>query len=184
MTIERRSFLAAAMAAFPSGLAGQSAKAAASAKGIRVGSGEGRLGEHHAVGLSTTAFKVLTSDSGGGLFVMEHEMRGKGGPPRHLHHNEDEWFYVLEGDYVAEIGNEHFRLKAGDSIFGPRGVPHVWAHVGDSVGRLLVSFAPANKMEAYFRDTENRSRDGEYLADAAVYQTYGLELLGPPLTVG
>ena len=52
--------------------------------------GEDRLGERHTIGLSTTAFKVLTNDTGGGLFVMEHESRNKGGPPRHLHHNEDE----------------------------------------------------------------------------------------------
>ena len=36
---------------------------------------------------------------------MEQTSSKKGGPPRHLHHNEDEWFYVIEGEYITEIGS-------------------------------------------------------------------------------
>jgi hypothetical protein len=67
---------------------------------------------------------------------------------------------------------------------GSRGVPHAWAFVGDTPGRLLITFAPANKMEAFFRDNAKRNEHGEYLNDAEVYRAYGLELLGPPLSVG
>lgn len=126
---------------------------------------------------------MLTKDSRGDLFVMEHTSPQKGGPPRHLHHNEDERFYVIEGDYIAEIGSDRFRLKPGDSVLAPRGVPHAWAFVGDTPGRLLIAFAPANKMEAFFRDNAKRRKDGEYLNDAEVYRAYGLELLGPPMSV-
>src|SRR5215469_15574244 len=114
MTIERRSLLSAAIAASPLALIGQS-NAPASAKAVRLSRGEDRLGEHHAIGVSTTDFKVLTKDSRGGLFVMEHTSPKKGGPPRHLHHNEDELFYVIEGSYIAEIGSDRFRLNPGDS---------------------------------------------------------------------
>ena len=103
MTIERRSFLAAAIAASPAALVAQSTEAKASPKALRVARGEDRLGERHNIGLSTTVFKVLTKDSVGALFVMEHQSNEKGGPPRRLHHNEDEWFYVVEGEYIAEI---------------------------------------------------------------------------------
>jgi hypothetical protein len=48
---------------------------------------------------------------------------------------------------------------------------------------LLIAFAPANKMEAFFRDNAKRNKDGIYLNDAQVYRAYGLELLGPPLTL-
>ena len=58
------------------------------------------------IGVSSTDFKVATGDARGGLFAMEHTNRKKGGVPRHLHHNEDEWFYVIEGDYIAEVGGE------------------------------------------------------------------------------
>lgn len=129
--MERRSFLASAIAALPVALIGQSSNTPTTTKAVRVANGEDRLGEHHTIGVSSTAFKVLTQDTGGDLFIMQHANLKKGGPPRHLDHNEDEWFYVLEGDYIAEIGTERFQLKPGDSILGPRGVPHVWASVGE-----------------------------------------------------
>lgn len=63
-------------------------------------------------------------------------------------------------------------------------IPHAWAFVDDTQGRMLIALAPANKMEAFFRDNEKRRKDGEYLNDAQVYPAYGLELLGPPLSLG
>ena len=183
--MERRSFLAAAMAAFPGALIGQSSSTPATTKAVHVADGEDRLGEQHIIGVSTTSFTVLTRDTGGDLFIIQHSnLKKKGGPPRHVHHNEDEWFYVLEGNYIAEVGTERFELKAGDSVLGPRGVPHAWAFVGDAPGKLLIAFAPANKMEAFFRENEKGRKDGVYVNDAAVYKAYGMELLGPPLLVG
>jgi hypothetical protein len=49
---------------------------------------------------------------------------------------------------------------------------------------MLITFAPANKMEAFFRDNEKHRKDGEYLNDARVYHAYGMELLGAPLSLG
>jgi quercetin dioxygenase-like cupin family protein len=161
----------------------QSTKTSAPAKAARVGHGEDRLGERHTIGVSTTDFKVLTQDSAGSVFIMEHTSQKKGGPPRHLHHNEDEWWYVIDGEYIVEIGSDRFQLKPGDSILGPRDLPHAWAFVSDTPGRLLIAFAPANKMETFFRDNAKRRKDGEYLNDAQVYRAYGLELLGPPLSL-
>jgi mannose-6-phosphate isomerase-like protein (cupin superfamily) len=181
--LKRRSVPGAAIAAYPLALMAQAIQASTSAKAARVARGEDRLGEHHAIGVSSTDFKVLTRDSGGGLFIMEHANRKKGGPPRHLHHYEDEWFYVLEGEYIAEDGSERFELQAGDSLLGPREVPHAWAFVGNTVGRLLIAFAPANKMEAFFRDNAKRTANGDYLNDAQVHRADGLKLLGPPLSV-
>ncbi|HKW33419.1 MAG TPA: cupin domain-containing protein [Candidatus Acidoferrum sp.] len=183
--LKRRGFLRGAMAAFPLALLGQSAKATAASAVNPVPAGEDRLGEHHTVGVSSTAFKVLTADSAGALFLFEHRHTGgkKGGPPRHLHHSEDEWFYVIEGQYIAEIGTTRVELKPGDSILGPREVPHAWAFVGDTPGRLLIAFAPANKMEAFFRDNEKRRKGNEYTNDGEIYRAYGMELLGPPLSV-
>ena len=179
----RRSFLGATIAALPLTLMGQSERNATTPRVARVARNEDRLGEPHIIGVSSTAFKVLTQDTGGGLFIMEHTNQKKGGPPRHLHHNEDEWFYDTEGDYIAEIGSDRFQLKSGDSILGPREVPHAWAFVGDTPGRLLIAFAPAGKMEAFFRDNAKRRKDGNYVNDAAFYRSYGLELIGPSLSL-
>jgi len=184
MTIERRSFLAAAIAASPAALVAQSTKTKASPKAVRVARGEDRLGERHNIGLSTTVFKVLTKDSEGALFVMEHQSHEKGGPPRHLHHNEDEWFYAIEGYYILEVGSERFHLRAGDSILAPREVPHAWAFAGDTPGRLLIAFAPANKMESFFRENAKHFNGGNYANEAEIYRAYGMELVGPPLSSG
>ncbi len=181
--MKRRNFLTAAIGAFPLALLEQSGKSPAPIKPSLVPNGEDRLGEHHVIGLSSTSFKVLTDDAGGALFVIEHASQKKGGPPRHLHHNEHEWFYVLEGEYIAEVGSERFHLKAGDSVLGPREVPHAWAFVGDTQGRLLITFAPAGKMEQFFRDNAQRYAAGKYVDDPEIYRPYGLELLGPPLSV-
>lgn len=181
--VERRDFLGGALAAYPLALLGQSTKTPATSVVARVPAGEDRLGEHHTIGVSSTDFKVLTKDSGGGLFIFEHTNYKKGGPPRHLHHNEDEWFYVIEGQYIAEVGSEHFQLKPGDSLLAPREVPHAWAFVGDTPGKMVIGFAPANRMEAFFRDNEKRGKDSVYVNDAETFRAYGMQLLGPPLSV-
>jgi len=181
--MERRPFLGAALAGFPLAVLGQSVNTSGSARIPPVLNGDDRLGEHHTIGVSSTGFKVLTQDTGGGLFIMEHTNRKKGGPPRHLHHNEDEWFYPSEGRYVVEAGSERYEVKPGDSILVPRGTPHTWAFMGDTPGRMLIAFAPAGKMEAFFRDTEKRDRGG-YVNDAELYRHYGMELLGPSLELG
>ncbi len=56
----------------------------------------------------TITFKVLGSDTGDALLIVENISHGKGGPPRHVHHDQDEWFYAVEGEFVVEIGDETF----------------------------------------------------------------------------
>ena len=183
---KRRSFLRAGMASFPLAVLGQTDQTSAQPRLTRVPAGADRFGEHHIIGVSSTDFKVATGDARGGLFVMEHTNHKKGGVPRHVHHNEDEWFYVIEGDYIAEVGSQRFRLKPGDSVLGPREVPHAWAFAGDTPGKLLIAFAPANKMEEYFRLF--KARAGAYSnwnnpQDKELARAHGIELLGPPLSL-
>lgn len=182
--MQRRSFLGLALAGLPLTPLGQTLKPTPTARPVRVPSGEDREGKSRAIGISATTYKVLTRDTGGALFVMEQSNSKKGGPPRHLHHDQDELFYALEGDYIVEIGSDRFNLKAGDSILAPREVPHAWAFVGNAAGRLLISFAPAGKMEAFFGERGSRGvKPGEYATDASFFQAYGMELVGPPLKV-
>ena len=140
-----------------------------------------RSGEHLGRGISRVFFKVSTEDSHGSLFVMEMTHHAKGGPSRHLHYEQDEWFYVVEGEYVFEVGQERVRLKPGDSVFGPRKVPHVWAFVGDTPGRILFIFTPAGQVEAFFRAPGKA--DVTLPQDPAFFRAYGMELVGPPLAI-
>ena len=140
-----------------------------------------RLGEYLSNSTSDFFFKVSTADSHGTLLVIELTNHAKGGVPRHIHYEQDEWFYVVEGEYIIEVGRERFRLKPGDSAFGPRKVPHVWAFVGDGLGRLLGTITPAGQLEAFFRAT---AREHAPLPlDPALFRAYGFELVGPPLTI-
>jgi mannose-6-phosphate isomerase-like protein (cupin superfamily) len=126
-------------------------------------------------------FKVSTAGTEGGLFIVENTFHERGGPARHLHHQQDEWFYALEGEFQFEIGDQRLTLKPGDSVLGPRRVPHVWAYTGGGTGRILVAFAPAWQMEAFFREITKANAMPPQ--DPALWRAYGMELVGPPLAV-
>jgi mannose-6-phosphate isomerase-like protein (cupin superfamily) len=147
---------------------------------LRVAAGDDRFGEHRGLGVSAIQFKVVPQDSGG-LFVLENTFHAKSGPARHLHYEQDEWFYAVEGDFIIEVGQERFTLKPGDSLLAPRKVPHVWAFVGDGRGRILIAFMPAGKMEAFFREVTKANAMPPQ--DPALWRAHGMELLGPPLAV-
>lgn len=147
---------------------------------LHVPTGEDRFGEHRGLGISTIDFKLTPQDSGG-LLVLENSFHARGGPARHLHYEQDEWFYILEGDFVMEVGAERFTLRPGDSLLAPRRVPHVWAYVGDASGRILITFLPAGQMEAFFREVTKANAMPPQ--DPALWRAHGMELLGPPLAV-
>jgi mannose-6-phosphate isomerase-like protein (cupin superfamily) len=151
-----------------------------SARAQRLAAGEDWFGERRGLGISSIDFKVVPQDSTG-LFVLENTFHQKGGPARHLHYDQDEWFYALEGEFLFEVGPDQFRLKPGDSLFAPRRVPHVWAYVGDARGRILVTFMPAGKMEAFFREVTKANAMPPQ--DPALWRAHGMELRGPPLQV-
>ncbi len=67
----------------------------------------------------------------------------------------------------------------GDSLLAPRKVPHVWAYVGNTQGRILITFTPAGKMEAFFQEVTKAN--AMPLQDLELWRAHGMELLGPPL---
>ncbi len=71
--------------------------------------------------------KISTLDTAGGLFVFESTRLEEGGPSLHLHYEQDEFWYILQGEFLFKVGEESFTAKAGDSVFGPRNVPHAFA---------------------------------------------------------
>ncbi len=136
------------------------------------------FGEARGLGVSTIQFKVA-GQGGDGLFVIENTFHAKGGPARHLHYRQDEWFYVVAGEFLMEVGEQRFVLHPGDALLAPRNVPHVWAYVGDATGRILVTFMPAGKMEAFFREVTKANAMPPQ--DPELWRAHGMELLGPPL---
>ncbi|MCX5493248.1 cupin domain-containing protein [Kaistia dalseonensis] len=107
----------------------------------------------------------------------------RGGPPLHIHHDQDEWFFVREGEFLFQVGTERFRLGPGDSILGPRGVPHAFANWSPT-GRLMVLFQPAGLMEAFFRAGSAIGKAMTPERFATLSREHGMEVVGPPLVIG
>jgi quercetin 2,3-dioxygenase len=116
--------------------------------------------------------------------ILEQANAYRGGPPRHLHHGQDEWFYVIEGEYVVEIAGQQHCLGPGDSILAPREVPHTWALVGQGTGRMLIAFQPAGKMEAFFDEATKLPEMPPHQEVRGLFAAHGMEVVGPPLEVG
>lgn len=176
--MKRRSFLSLAAGAAACAASGQSSGAGLAQIPVLHGPDD-RSGKAHPLGVSVLAYKVVTADTQGALFVAEQMLHAKGGTPLHLHLDQDEWFYVLEGEFLVEIGGVRDTLTAGDSVLGPRQVPHRWLFIGKGSGKVLVSFAPAGKMESFFEQVaKTGAMPGE---DKALFASHGMELLGPAL---
>jgi quercetin dioxygenase-like cupin family protein len=179
--LKRRSFLMSAAAFLPA--AGLDLKALASVpdgdalkQGAVIGAGKDCLGETHSRGYSSILFKVLPRETGNGLFVIEHMNLVNGGPPMHKHLHQEEYFYLISGEVRFAVGDQRFTLRAGDSILGPRGIPHTFAAVEGKPSHMLISFSPAGKMEEFLRDT---AVPNPPVQDAGFWRRYEMELVGP-----
>ena len=135
-------------------------------------------------GVIPLQIKVSGKETDGSLFVFEHAKMSKGGPPRHFHYEQDEWFYVIEGEFTFEVGEEKFLLKPGDSLFAPRMVPHVWANAGKQVGTLLLSVQPAGSLEEFFMKTCQKTQLPSPEEVALLFADHGMKVVGPPLPIG
>lgn len=147
---------------------------------LHVAAGTDRFGAQRGLGISAITFKLSPQDCHDTL-IIENTFHARGGPARHLHYDQDEWFYAMEGEFLFEIGQEQIRLQPGDSLLAPRRVPHVWAYVGDARGRILITFMPAGQMEAFFRIVTQANAMPPQ--DPELWRAHGMELVGPPLRV-
>lgn len=179
MRRERRSFLKAMASVAPSAalhnLLGEVDTAPHAASLHPVGAGKDRFGRPHTLGFSLLAFKVAGLETRGALFIIEHRNLMPGGPPLHLHPHQEEWFYVMEGSVVFQVGDQRVELHPGESILAPRAVPHTFSAVHDA-SHLLIAFCPAGKMEQYFLDAEKHP---EAAAKAEFIDRYDMQWIGP-----
>ena len=129
--------------------------------------------------------KILLSgkQTDGSQVVFEDIVEPGVGPGRHIHYNQDEIFFFLEGDFIAEVGGETFQFKPGDVAFIPRGTVHAFKNVGDNKGRLRYIFSPADTIEDMFREMHSVLKIGELTFErmAEISLKHGQEFVGPPL---
>jgi len=156
------------------------------AAGFRVGAQKDRREEELLVMGGRFDLKVSGRDSGGDLCIYDTVRLERGGPALHRHHFQDEWFYVLRGEFVVQVGGDTLALHPGDSAFAPRKVPHAFAKVSEGEGQMLILFQPAGSMEDFFlkmsklggqipKDQESRLR--------RLFEEHGMEIVGPPLKI-
>jgi mannose-6-phosphate isomerase-like protein (cupin superfamily) len=96
--------------------------------------------------------KVTSDRTGGAYSLFEVTTQPGEGPPPHVHHREDECFYVLEGEYEFLSGEGIIRVGAGSLLCVPRGALHAHRVVGGGVGRLLAIQTPGGLYERFFEE--------------------------------
>lgn len=153
-------------------------------KGFKVDAGKDRFEKSISLFEGDTFYtKVSTADTDGALYIFESTRDKKGGPPLHYHYEQDEWWYILEGEFLFKVGDETFTAKKGDSVFGPRMVPHAFAKTNDGPARLVMAFQPAGKMEAHFKAVSEDAYAKLSDKDKHKFrQDNGFEVVGPALT--
>jgi mannose-6-phosphate isomerase-like protein (cupin superfamily) len=151
--------------------------------GFKVDSGRDRINKSISLFEGDTFdCKVSTNDTDGDIYVFESSRVKEGGPSHHYHFAQDEWWYVLQGEFLIKVGEITYQAKAGDSVFGPRMVPHSFAKIGDGEGKLLMFFQPAGKMEEMFRKISEGATKGMSEEEQDKFrEEHGLKRVGPPI---
>jgi DNA-binding transcriptional MerR regulator len=150
--------------------------------GFSVAAGKDRFGEQTKLGGEPMDCKISGKDTNGAMAVFE--FTGHGGGPQHLHYDQDEWIYILDGEFDFEIGGKAFKAGPGECVFIPRKVKHVWGSANP--GKVIDVYQPAGKMEDFFREV------GKYNGEPPIHEAlslkqmhelfdaHGMDLCGPP----
>ena len=138
---------------------------------------EAHAGERLRFGEVTILVRA-SADTTGGAFAVFEEVPPLVDTPLHVHANEDELFYSLEGEHVVEVGDEELRIGPGGVVFAPRGVPHSQRRVVPGEGRLLIMTSPAG-FEGFFRELAAAEAAGRLGPDAyaGASERYGITWL-------
>ncbi len=185
--MKRKSFIFSAIAIIISPFS-VSAKAFITSikKGFKTSAGEGRIHGHiklKGVNSNILDLKVSGNDNDGGFALFEQTYLSQGmGTPLHIHHLQDEVFYVIEGNYYFQVGEDKYQLGAGDSIFLPMKVPHAWTQVSEK-GKMMVLFQPAGKMESFFIKLAAMDHEPSKAALSQLFADNEMKIVGPILKV-
>jgi quercetin dioxygenase-like cupin family protein len=155
-------------------------------KGFKVSAGEGRLHGHiklKGVNQNIIDVKISGKDTDGDLFVFEQTSLTQGkGVPLHVHPLQDEIFYVLQGEYYFQVGEDKHKLTVGDSIFLPRKVPHAWTQISEK-GKLTVILQPAGKLEDFFITVAALKHEPTAEEMKQLFADNEMQVVGPTLKI-
>ena len=144
--------------------------------------GDGLSVENPVGGVLT--FKLTGPESGGALTALETTAAPGEGPPLHVHDEEDELIFVVEGTFRIKLGETIHEAPPGSFVFIPRRTPHTWQNVGDSFARFFATVMPAGAaFEQFFiryaeLPVEQR---GVEAFDRLAVETRAFQVVGRPL---
>ncbi len=104
-------------------------------------------------------FYAVGEDTGGAFTLLEEETSPKTGALPHLHHEEDQAFYVLEGEHEFVCDGRAIAAEVGSFVYVPRGTVHSFTNVGTTPGRILVLSTPAGGTERFFFEVGEPATD-------------------------
>ena len=144
----------------------------AAGEGLRLQSGPGR----------DLVFKVTGEDTNGALDYFIVEVAPRGGPPLHVHHNQEETIHVLKGKFKVRIGDAIHYLSEGGFAYLPSKVPHAFLNLTDEGAEVIVVYAPGGGHKFYEElGPVSRNPASTRQQIAAVFEKHGMTLLGAPL---
>ena len=134
--------------------------------------------------------KAPSAATGGQLSVSEQLLPEGSSPPLHVHHREDEAFYILEGQLTCQAGDQILTATAGSFVWLPRDMPHGF-RVDSPTARILTLCLPGGFEEFFFAIGQPAAQltlppapdeplDVETMAGHA--HAYGVDIVGPPMT--
>jgi len=184
--MKRRNYILTALAMVPFTLFAKmtNSMTTRTTQGFKVNAGEARYGTHYqmkGVTFNVLDIKISSKDTDGELAVFEQNgFTPKGGPPLHIHPYQDEYFYIVEGYYLFQVGEDKYEMKPGDTIFLPRNIQHAFVQLSEK-GKVIVSYMPAGKMEGFFKTTDSWNAPPTAGEIEKVFADHDMKVVGPPL---
>ena len=123
-----------------------------------------------------TELLATSEQTGGALGMFRQTIAPNSGPPTHIHQTEDEFFYVVSGQFKVKLGDRILSAPAQSVMFVPRGTAHTFRNVGAEPGVLLVGVTPGG-FEKMFK--ERQGVDAE--RNRALMKAHNMEVVGPPI---
>jgi mannose-6-phosphate isomerase-like protein (cupin superfamily) len=123
-----------------------------------------------------TEILATREQTGGALGLFRQTIAPNSGPPLHIHRANDEFFYVVSGEFKFKLGDRIVSAPARSVVFVPRGTAHTFKNVGTKPGVLLVGATPGG-FEKMFAERQGVDTETE----RKLMKMHSMEVVGPPL---
>lgn len=149
---------------------------------VRAGKNRANKSMMKFMGIHDNDVVISRKDTAGELSVFLFSGYKNAATSLHMHLNQDEFFYVVNGTYRFVCGEIKEELQEGDTIFLPRKIPHQWLQTSET-GRLLYAVNPAGTLEDMFVEFDNLKAPPTLEQLKKIHVKHGMKMIGPPLSL-